>query len=162
METKIIEADQDNVSYGTYLLGKFDREEWARPSIMQGMPSLLHYQGWTGDHILILDLSRPGVGAIFRCGGVPRYDLEKRRLLVDKVAICPLFEPFLEWLYTQDTKDLKALPDTVELEGMFDRAERLRLRQEEWDKAQDALAQVALMVEEDPPWRGAKRRPDFE
>lgn len=68
----------------------------------------------------------------------------------------------MEWLYDQDLSDLQALPDTVELEGMFDRAERLRAQQERMAEAQDALDQVALMVEEDPPWRSAKRRPDFE
>lgn len=81
MDTKIIEANQDNVFYGKFLLGRFDREEWARPAIMQGMRSLLHNEGWTSDHILILDLSRPGNGSIFRPGGYAKADLKKRRLL---------------------------------------------------------------------------------
>jgi hypothetical protein len=29
--------------------------------------------------------------------------------------VCPLFEPFLEWLYEQDLTDLSTLPRRVEL-----------------------------------------------
>jgi hypothetical protein len=31
------------------------------------------------------------------------------------VWVCPMFEPFLEWLYTQDTSVLERLPTVVEL-----------------------------------------------
>ena len=32
----------------------------------------------------------------------------------------------MEWLYAQDLSDLQALPDTVVLEGIIERADRLR------------------------------------
>ena len=55
-------------------------------------------------------------------------------------------EPFLEWLYAQDLSDLQALPDTVELEGMFDRAERLREKQERLGVAHVAMGEVDKMI----------------
>ena len=79
METKIIEATQDNVFYGKFLLGRFT-EEWRRPALVDDKRSLLHNEGWGPDHILILDLSRPGNGSIFRPGGYVQYDLRKRRM----------------------------------------------------------------------------------
>lgn len=35
------------------------------------------------------------------------------------IWICPLFEPFLTWLYQQDLSDLEQLPDTVEIDAPF-------------------------------------------
>lgn len=57
----------------------------------------------------VLDL-QTGEGAFFRPGGYAAADLEKHR-----VWVCPLFEPFLEWLYRQDLTDLGQLPRLVEL-----------------------------------------------
>ena len=79
METKIIEATQEKVLYGKFMLGRFT-EEWRRPSFVDNKISLLHNEGWGPDHILILDLSRPGNGSLFRAGGLVQYDLQKRRM----------------------------------------------------------------------------------
>lgn len=81
METKIIEADQDGVFYGKFMVARFT-EEWKRPSIMDNKISLLHNEGWGPDHILIVDLSRPGNGSIFaaRKNGYPTADLTKKGL----------------------------------------------------------------------------------
>jgi hypothetical protein len=50
-------------------------------------------------------------GTAFRPGGRAKYDLDKH-----KIWVCPLFEPFLEWLYKQPQHDdLTALPDTIDL-----------------------------------------------
>ena len=54
-------------------------------------------------------------------------------------------ELFLEWLYTQDLKDLQALPDTVEVEGMLVRADRLRAQQERLEVAHVAIGEVDKM-----------------
>ena len=51
-----------------------------------------------------------GEGAMFRPGGSPAADLDKHA-----VWVCPLFQPFLAWLYEQDLTDLDALPAHVEL-----------------------------------------------
>src|SRR6266568_9619596 len=73
---------------------------------------MLSERGWTSDHLLVLDL-QTGEGAIFRPGGSARADLNEKH----QVWVCPLFEPFMEWLYKQDTPDLTALPDQVELDA---------------------------------------------
>ena len=49
-------------------------------------------------------------GAAFSPGGLVSADLNKHR-----VWVCPLYEPFLNWLYKQDTTDLSALPAHVDL-----------------------------------------------
>ena len=81
METKIIEADQDGVFYGKFLVGRL-KEEWKRPALMTGCRSLLRQEGWGPEHLLILDLSRPGNGSIFaaRKNGYPTADLTSKGL----------------------------------------------------------------------------------
>lgn len=109
MKTKIIEATNGALNWGKFMLGRFD-SEWALGSAALTDPySLLSRVGWTDEHLLVLDL-QTGEGAIFRHGGLPRADLEKHRIWV-----CPLFEPFLVWLYQQDVADLDALPAHVDL-----------------------------------------------
>lgn len=114
MHTKIIEATSaqrgERGNWGKFLVAQFDRE-WGRTPKAPGcedlhMP-LLAARGWTGDHILVLDLET-GEGAIFLPGGLARADLDKHR-----VWVCPLFQPFLDWLYQQDLDNLDALPDHV-------------------------------------------------
>lgn len=39
-----------------------------------------------------------------------KHDLDKHR-----VWVCPLYEPFLNWLYAQDLADLDKLPDLVDI-----------------------------------------------
>jgi hypothetical protein len=115
----MIEATQDaaaGFNHGKFMLGRFDEEEWAQVSRidtrMLGFrppPLLSGSCGWTPDHLLVMDL-QTGEGAIFRPGGMAVADLEKHR-----VWVCPMFEPFLEWLYRQDLGDLDGLPYLVEL-----------------------------------------------
>lgn len=117
MVTKFVEATQSaqsGINHGKFMLGRFDPDEWLRPCALDTQlyarsPNLLHRTGWSGDHLLVLDLAT-GEGAIFWPGGSPVADLEKHR-----VWVCPMFEPFLEWLYRQDLTDLEVLPDLVEL-----------------------------------------------
>ena len=118
METKIIEARNSEVAnWGKFLVGRFDIDEWARRSELPGAESpmpLLRRVGWGPEHIFVMDL-QTGEGAIFRQGGFAPADLKKHRIWV-----CPLYEPFLTWLYQQDLSDLDHLPDLVDLDAPFE------------------------------------------
>jgi hypothetical protein len=107
MKTRLIEAS-NGFNWGKFLLGRFDREWTVETSIEGfGLRGILNSQGWDGLHLLVLDLAT-GEGALFRPGGLAAADLKKRA-----VWVCPLFEPFLEWLYQQDLQDLDRLPQFV-------------------------------------------------
>jgi hypothetical protein len=117
VKTKIIEAVQSKAVPGNW--GKFmvmvPEEEWAYRSQVstEFSGALLSALGWTWQHVWVLDL-QTGEGAFFKAGGYPKADLDKHAIWV-----CPLFEPFLEWLYARwretGTLDLDALPEVVEL-----------------------------------------------
>lgn len=118
MKTKIIEATNGPANWGRFLLGVLTEEEWARlpaaPGCDFGRP-VLREAGW-GKHdpdVLVLDLvTREGAVFYVNKQGVPSSDLNKHR-----VWVCPLFEPFLGWLYTQPREQVMALalPDHVDL-----------------------------------------------
>lgn len=109
MKTKIIEAAQSEKgpNWGKFLVGRFDHAEWSRPAALGLGVALLPQLGWRPEHLWVMDL-QTGEGALFRPGGYPHADLEKHR-----VWVCPMFEPFLTWLYQQDLSDLDRLPDSV-------------------------------------------------
>jgi hypothetical protein len=112
MRTKIIEATQDlgkGPNHGKFLLGKMDVDDWAYQSRVAPIFTLLGYCGWTPKHVWVLDL-QTGEGAFFRIGGYAKADLNKH-----KIWVCPMFEPFLQWLYDQKFTELDELPDLVEL-----------------------------------------------
>lgn len=108
MLTKFIEAS-NGFNWGKFMVAQFAPDEWAVPSRVGPPYSLLHQRGWSPAHVLVVDLET-GEGALFRPGGLVAADLKKHRIWV-----CPLYEPFLEWLYLQDLTDLASLPDRVEL-----------------------------------------------
>ena len=111
MQTKIIEATNQRVNWGKFMLGRFDHE-WKQCSTISTLSTpLLREIGWDSSHLLVLDL-QTGEGAIFRINpsGHAANDLRKHRIWV-----CPLFEPFLVWLYRQDVSDLSALPAMIDL-----------------------------------------------
>jgi len=110
VKTKLVEVtnsvgDQHR-NFGKFMLGVFDQDELKRTSVVDGY-SLVWGRGWGPGHILVLDL-QTGEGAIFKIGGSAKHDLDKH-----KVWVCPLFEPFLEWLYLQP--DPMNVPDHVNL-----------------------------------------------
>ena len=112
MRTKFIEASHGG-NWAKFALLRFD-EEWSVPSqISKGSVSLLRNLGWTPDYMWVLDL-QTGEGAFFKPGGLAAADLTKHR-----IWCCPLYEPFLTWLYLQDLSDLDQLPDLVDLEAPF-------------------------------------------
>jgi hypothetical protein len=118
MEVKFIEAGQgkQGPNHGKFGIFRFT-DEWSTPSAVplpEGMIkplSLLRMCGWTNQHLWVCDL-QTGEGAFFLASGRGHAaaDLAKRQIWV-----CPMFEPFLTWLYTQDLTDLQALPSYVEL-----------------------------------------------
>lgn len=97
------------INWGKFRLTRFDREEWTTKSELDGLP-LLHSRGWTPEHLEVFDL-QTGEGALFKPGGSASHDLRKHRIWV-----CPLFEPFITWLWKQDVRDITKLPRFVELE----------------------------------------------
>lgn len=109
MEFKIIEAEHGAFpgNWGKFSVERYT-EEWKYRSRIDGGP-LIRGRGWGPGHIWVRDI-QTGEGAMFLHGGLASADLNKRRIWV-----CPLFEPFLEWLYRQDISDLSALPDVVQL-----------------------------------------------
>lgn len=113
MKVKFIEATHGIDSagnHGKFMLGRFEQDEWTYQSALPGFPvRLLSGRGWDRHHLLFVDL-QTGEGTMLSPGGSARSDLEKH-----KVWVCPMAEPFLEWLYLQDTTDLDALPMLVEL-----------------------------------------------
>jgi hypothetical protein len=119
VKTKIIEAVQSKAepgNWGKFMVAEPDTEFGRKSAVnTEFSGSLLTSIGWTWQHVWVLDL-QTGEGAFFKPGGLARADLEKHRIWV-----CPLFEPFLEWLYEQfrkaDDLDLDELPEVVELPG---------------------------------------------
>lgn len=113
MQTKIVEAT-NGFNWGKFMVGRFDEQEWRYRSLVSdsGMP-LLREIGWGPGHLWVLDL-QTGEGAYFRISpyGIAHSDLNKH-----KVWVCPMFEPFLQWLYGQDVADLAQLPAVVDLAG---------------------------------------------
>lgn len=111
MKTKIIECTNGPLNWGKFMLMRPDTE-WRYRSAVSGSTSpLLREIGWGPDHLWALDL-QTGEGAFFLPGKNRRakYELDKHRIWV-----CPLFEPFLQWVYEQDLTDLDALPALVDL-----------------------------------------------
>jgi hypothetical protein len=100
-------------NWGKFAVGRFEADELRYESVMDAMMGmkikLIRGRGWGPDHFLFLDL-QTGEGAIFRHGGMASADLNKHRIWV-----CPMAEPALVWLYSQDLSGLDALPAFVEL-----------------------------------------------
>ncbi len=114
MTTKFIEATEPtHFNHGKFMVARFTAEEWAQQSVLDSEFAvdigLLKRCGWTNRHITVLDL-QTGEGVIVRPGGCAPADLNKH-----KVWVCPMFEPFLTWLYQQDLSDLDKLPALVTL-----------------------------------------------
>ena len=111
MKCHIIEAENNSaggLNWGKFLCAQFEEAEWAYQSAVSLAP-LLVGRGWTPGHLLVVDLET-GEGALFLPGGLASADLEKHR-----VWVCPLFEPFLEWLYANFDGDVATLPRLVKI-----------------------------------------------
>jgi len=109
MNTHFIEVT-NGWNWGKFMLARFDADEWNRRSSVGDLDTpLLREVGWSPEHLLVWDL-QTGEGAIFRPGGYAKADLDKHA-----VWVCPMFQPFLAWLYAQDVSDITKLPHLVEL-----------------------------------------------
>jgi len=109
MKTKIIEAvENSQFNWGKFLIGQFDTE-FEYESVIDGR-NLMRGRGWDKGHLLVLDL-QTGEAAIFRGGGYAHSDLNTKH----QIWVCPMYEPFLAWLYTQDLTDISTLPAKVNL-----------------------------------------------
>lgn len=116
MKTKFIEVTNEKLNWGKFLLLRFEEPEWAVRSEIANAP-LLSSCGWDAQHLWVLDM-QTGEGAFFFPGGNAASDLHKHQIWV-----CPMYEPFLAWLYKQDLSDIEALPALVEFtreEARFD------------------------------------------
>lgn len=115
MKTKLIEATCQELNYGKFMLARMESIEWSRPAeIMPGLASysLLRSIGWSPERLLVFDL-QTCEGACFLPGGHAKADLENHRIWV-----CPMFEPFLEWVYRNVPDqffDIETLPNIIEL-----------------------------------------------
>jgi len=99
MKTHIIEVTNGEKNWGKFLVGQLDHE-WDRTSEVDKGRKLLPAVGWSPHHALALVLDiQTGEGAMFRLGGLAKADLNKH-----KIWVCPMFEPFLEWLYAYYTE----------------------------------------------------------
>lgn len=107
MKVKLVEVTNGERNWGKFLLGRFD-SEWEYASVIDGR-SIIAGRGWDRHTLLVLDL-QTGEGALFRPGGLASADLNKHQ-----VWVCPMYEPFLNWLWKQpDPMDIPAhvdLPD---------------------------------------------------
>lgn len=113
MQTKIIEATNGPLNWGKFMLGRFDIAEWMTPSavaIKSSFP-LLTTIGMDPAMLWVFDL-QTREGACFRPSHPTNaeIDLDKH-----KIWVCPLFAPFLTWLYGQDLTDFDALPAVIDL-----------------------------------------------
>jgi hypothetical protein len=110
MLTHFIEAST-TFNHAKFMLASFD-SEWEYQSQVAPGYSLLRYCGWDPRNILVLDIAT-GEGAIFRPNPLSSAsaDLNEKH----QIWVCPMFEPFLQWLYQQDCSQLMRLPHTVDL-----------------------------------------------
>ncbi len=118
MDTVFIEAGQtkSGPNWGKFMIGRFTEEEWARKSeTLVDFGSLgvrnhvlLRACGWREDGKLVVVDLQSGDGEIVGPNGSGKADLSKHQ-----VWVCPMFEPMLEWLYTQDLSNLSKLPKRI-------------------------------------------------
>lgn len=107
MKTYLFEAT-NGFNWGKFCIGVMDVEwEWRSRVDTTSSRNLLAARGWSTRHVWVMDL-QTGEGALFWPGGLARSDLNSHQIWV-----CPLFEPFLEWLYQQDLSNLAELSESV-------------------------------------------------
>jgi hypothetical protein len=112
MDYRIIEATQadEPFNWGKFLITEFDDKAWDHISAINARP-LLPTIGYVRRRpgLWVLDL-QTREGAYFYPDGSAIADLNKTRIWT-----CPLFEPFLLWLYENYEGSLVSLPNVVYL-----------------------------------------------
>lgn len=120
METKFIEFTNGPQNWGKFLVGRFTESEldYRSQLMLAQRPKLdtplLRLVGWQVEKVLLVVDLQTGEGAVFT---IDKFASAKADLEKHKVWVCPLFEPFLEWLYRQDLTDLSKLPSLIDLPG---------------------------------------------
>lgn len=125
MKTRIVEATNGIANWGKFLLARFDASELAYESlVMRSIPanerspsdSVRLFDAMPGGKqrerdTLVLDL-QTGEGAFFYVHKLrsAKVDLEHH-----KIWVCPLFEPFLEWLYAFNGDHMERCPALLDL-----------------------------------------------
>jgi hypothetical protein len=130
LKNVFIEVTNGFQNWGKFMVARFDEEFKRSSEIMQKeiipemeraaermggqarpVSNLLQGIGWSRGDIIVFDL-QTCEGAAFspEVRGSVHYDLEKH-----SIWVCPMFKPFLEWLYQQDLSDLDKLPKHVDL-----------------------------------------------
>jgi hypothetical protein len=108
LKVRFVEVTNGPQNWGKFMVARFEGDELWQVSAVSGGP-LLPAIGWNPAQVWVMDL-QTCEGAAFVPGGLASADLDKRQ-----VWVCPMFEPFLPWLYKQDLSDLDALPAHVDL-----------------------------------------------
>ncbi len=102
MDLKFVEAGhpQDMATglygnWGKFAIGRYTNAELREPTRFPGCDGrhVVSLRGWGSEHIWVFDLAT-GEAARFHPVGYAIADLSEHR-----VWVCPLFEPFLTWLY---------------------------------------------------------------
>src|SRR5262245_33652018 len=97
MESRFIEVTNGPNNWGKFLLLRFTADDWAYVSKVPDYPDpLLRSIGWGPGAVWVLDL-QTREGAAFSPHGVASIDLNTKH----QVWVCPMFEPFLVWLYAR-------------------------------------------------------------
>lgn len=122
MTTQFVEVTNE-FNWGKFMVAQFVGFDWKKASVVgdqdPAAPSLLQQCGWTDKHVLVVDLQTgEGIIVLPRKGrGAHKpasYDLNHKH----QVWVCPMFEPFLNWLYEQDlTEPLPTLVKFSETEA---------------------------------------------
>jgi hypothetical protein len=129
VKTRIVEATNGPYNWGKFLVGTFDAE-WSQLSVVDTASTrpLLAQIGHPARAVLVLDL-QTGEGAVFNPSNLvdladppSQTELAVRCASSDlskhQIWVCPLFEPFLAWLYTQPFP-YADLPEHVVLDAPF-------------------------------------------
>lgn len=112
MKLRFVEALSAGGNFGRFVIGRHTPEERLHRSAVEPGKTIFRSAGrWNDRDVWVMDLVT-GEGARFDPTGYAKADLDRHRIWV-----CPLFEPFLSWLYEQDLSDLEALPEVVTLDA---------------------------------------------
>ena len=110
MITHFFEAT-NGFNWGKFAVAFFDDEEWGRRSALTGRP-LIATLGWGREpqhlHMWVLDL-QTAEGMYVPVDGGADYQLNGQH----QIRVCPLFLPFLRWLYDQDLTKLAELSGSL-------------------------------------------------
>ncbi len=125
MDLKFVEAghppDEHGIggNWGKFAVGRWTTDELREPTRFPGCEGqkIVNLSGWGRDHIWVFDL-QTGEAARFHTNNPIPVDVP-HQLRKHKIWVCPMFEPFLVWLWGHITAAgfnwWEALPRTVEL-----------------------------------------------